>query len=229
MPAGFGSRTPEQIQAALEAARTARTESAAILKDIRSGAVTLADVLSADFDRAERAGRCGSRRCCGRCPRVGASYRGQGDGRDRDRGRTEGRRPGLAAEAGTAGAFQVRIWTLTHSRDGTAVSLTEVPFWAWAAQELGEGFCVLSEKTAGFSPISPPQWMFALRWGRLDADGYTERSAGHVVWKFGQALCSGFGAYHREKDIDHLPVTGEWVREHQPGAGWPWDGSEAGD
>lgn len=121
----------------------------------------------------------------------------------------------------------MRTWSLSYGQDGTTVSLTEVPFWAWAAQEIGEGLDVLSEKVTGLCLINPPEWMFALRWGALDEDGYTPRSAGSVLYRFGQQLMNGFGAYRREKTIAHLPVSSEWVREHRPDAGWPWDGTDS--
>jgi hypothetical protein len=131
----------------------------------------------------------------------------------------------------------LRTWTLSRSRDGTAVSLDEAPFWAWAAQTLGENICWALEKTTGVCLIDPPEWMWSLRWGKPDADGYTERCAGHVVSRAGNALCSGFGAWRRGWTAGMLPVTDEWVREHQPDAGWPFgrngddDGGEdeAGD
>lgn len=120
----------------------------------------------------------------------------------------------------------MKQWNLVHSLEGTSVSLEEVPFWAWAAQHAGDNFCWLTEKLTGFCFLSPPEWMFRLRWGKLDDDGYTARNVGHYMWAFGNALCSGFGAYRREKKITSLPVSYDWVREHQPDAGWPWDGSE---
>ena len=123
----------------------------------------------------------------------------------------------------------MNVWGLSHSKEGTSVSLEEVPLWAWLAQEACEGFCALTEKLTGFCFISPPEWMFRLRWGRLDADGYTSRCAGSVLWRFGQALCGGFGAYRRQKTLTCVSVSYEWVREHQPDAGWPWDGTEDED
>jgi hypothetical protein len=49
MPSKFGDRTPEQVQAALERAREARADKARLLKDIREGRVTLAEVLGDDY------------------------------------------------------------------------------------------------------------------------------------------------------------------------------------
>jgi len=49
MPSKFGDRTPEQVQAALERAREARADKARLLKDIREGRVSLAEVLSDDY------------------------------------------------------------------------------------------------------------------------------------------------------------------------------------
>jgi hypothetical protein len=123
----------------------------------------------------------------------------------------------------------VRNWVLSHSKDGTSVSLEEVPFWAWAVQAAGDELCYLTEQATGFCFIAPPEWMFRLRWGRLDGDGYTSRNLGSKVWDFGNALLSGFGAWHLQKTIARLPVSYDWVREHQPDAGWPWDGTDDDD
>jgi hypothetical protein len=112
----------------------------------------------------------------------------------------------------------VRLWHLTYGRDGTSVRLEETPFWAWAAQELGEQACWLTEKTIGFCFIAPPDWMFRLRWAPLDDDGFTDKSVGSKIGTFGQALCSGFGAWRKEKLVARLPVTDEWLREHMPDA-----------
>jgi hypothetical protein len=112
----------------------------------------------------------------------------------------------------------VRLWHLTYGRDGTSVRLEETPFWAWAAQELGEQACWLTEKTIGFCFIAPPDWMYRLRWAPLDDDGFTDKSLGSKIHTFGQALCSGFGAFRMEKLVATMPVTEEWVLTHLPDA-----------
>jgi hypothetical protein len=117
----------------------------------------------------------------------------------------------------------VRIWSLTHSLEGTSVRLTEVPFWALAAQYLAEE--AESRHFAGFCMLDPPEWTWNIRWGDPEEDGYNPRTLGSVIWRFGNALLSGFGAYKHEKDIVSIPVSYEWVREHFPDAGGPWDGS----
>lgn len=48
-PAGFGHRTPEQIQEALGAAHLARQERSVLIKDVRSGKVTLEAILTGDY------------------------------------------------------------------------------------------------------------------------------------------------------------------------------------
>jgi hypothetical protein len=48
-PAGFGHRTPEQMQEALGAARLARKERSELITGVRSGKVTLEAILTGDY------------------------------------------------------------------------------------------------------------------------------------------------------------------------------------
>lgn len=48
-PPGFGNRTPEQIQQALGAAHEARKIRKAFMEDVRSGKVSLEDILLGDY------------------------------------------------------------------------------------------------------------------------------------------------------------------------------------
>lgn len=112
----------------------------------------------------------------------------------------------------------LKAWSLSHSQEGHSVSLREVPFWAWAAARLGDNACWLLEQATGFCFIAPPDWMYKVRWGKPDAEGFTSRSLGSACWTFGQALCDGFGTHRREKQVSYLPVSYEWMREHCPDA-----------
>ena len=118
----------------------------------------------------------------------------------------------------------MKVWHLTHSLEGTSVTLTEVPFWAWAAQYLADE--AEGRHFPGFCLIDPPAWAWDIQWGEAEEDGYNPHTLGSVIWRFGQAMLGGFGAWKHEKDIVSLPVSYEWVREHCPDAGWPWDGSD---
>jgi hypothetical protein len=55
MPAGFGNRTREQIEAALEVAREARAAKAELLRSVKEGRVTLGEILGNDYKDNERA------------------------------------------------------------------------------------------------------------------------------------------------------------------------------
>lgn len=57
MPMAFANRTPEQIAAALEKAREARAANKELLNAVKSGEVTLADILSDDYLDNARAQR----------------------------------------------------------------------------------------------------------------------------------------------------------------------------
>lgn len=54
---GFENRTPEQIKAALEAAREARAATRELLEAVKTGRVTLAELLSDDYLDNQRAQR----------------------------------------------------------------------------------------------------------------------------------------------------------------------------
>jgi hypothetical protein len=69
--AGFGTRTPEQIAEALAKAQAARAKNAEILGDIRKGVVTLAQVLEADYEHAERVAKIRVAQLVRAVPKVG--------------------------------------------------------------------------------------------------------------------------------------------------------------
>jgi hypothetical protein len=114
----------------------------------------------------------------------------------------------------------MQTWAISRQSGETFASLDRIPFWAWAAQVAGEEICDLAEKVTGVCLCAPPDWLYAIRWGEPEEDGYTPKSAGHLVSRFGQALCTGFGAWKQEKEVARLPVTDEQVREWNPD--WPW-------
>jgi hypothetical protein len=66
-----------------------------------------------------------------------------------------------------------------------------------------------------------------VRWGPKDPEyGISFHSLGSKLFDLAQWAGGGFGAHRRERDVASIPVSYDWVREHYPAAGWPWDGSE---
>lgn len=107
-----------------------------------------------------------------------------------------------------------------HIEEGTTVRIEEVSLWHLYKEHLGDWV---------FGAMSRIQydWMYEVRWGRKDPDwGLADHSLGHLLFAFSQWCGNGFGHWHDRKLIASFPVTPEWVREHMPELGWPWDGSE---
>lgn len=118
--------------------------------------------------------------------------------------------------------WNIETASLSHSQRGTFIDLNERPLWAVAAEMIGEN---LVSATGHLLCCNIPEWAFKLRWGPLDGDGWTDKNIGHYMYMLGQWTQLGFGAWRQSRHIGKLPVTTEWVQEHYPDAGWPWDGS----
>ena len=117
---------------------------------------------------------------------------------------------------------KITVAVLSRSASGTFVELTERPLHALLADELGEA---LTEVTVHLLCCKIPDWTAKIRWGREDEDGYTDRSLYHQLYRFGSWAQLGFGTWRKERLIAMFPVSDEWVQEHYPDAGWPFDGS----
>jgi hypothetical protein len=107
-----------------------------------------------------------------------------------------------------------------HIERGTTVEIEEVTFRHLCVDHLGDWL---------FGAMSHVQydWMYSVRWGRVDPDwGFADRSLGHLLFSLSQWCGTAFGSWNKRKKIASFPVTPEWVREHMPELGWPWDGSE---
>lgn len=123
----------------------------------------------------------------------------------------------------------MQVWALSHGRDGTAVELQEVPLWALLLTEAGEWLADASHPVF----CCQPEWTFKLTYAPPDEDEepdedgevYNSHTLGAALFRFGNWLINPFGAYRHYVTKVSLPVTPEWVQEHMPDAGWPWDGS----
>jgi hypothetical protein len=71
MPVNFADRTPEQVKAALEAARLARVAKSELLHDIKSGRVTLGELLSESYRDNVRAQKLSVKTALRALPGVG--------------------------------------------------------------------------------------------------------------------------------------------------------------
>lgn len=136
---------------------------------------------------------------------------------------------GLGAAAGSwafclaerAGKTTVSIASLCMQKDeGTTIQVSRVPLAALAAEHLSDVLC----EALGTRLCSPPDAAYRLRWGPVDDLGIAVKSAGHLWYSFGEWLHTL--TFKHETHVATLPVTAEWVREHYPDAGWPWDGSD---
>jgi hypothetical protein len=104
-----------------------------------------------------------------------------------------------------------RIASITHSREGYAVEITEVPLRWLNAERAGEAFLAA---TGHILCCNLPDWTSRVRWGPLDEDGWTPRSLGYLLHAAGQRMaCLTF---RHESGRVRIPVTAEWVGEHYP-------------
>jgi hypothetical protein len=112
---------------------------------------------------------------------------------------------------------------LMYSRDGAAIEISERPIWAVIAEQVGETMDTL---TFHLFCCRTPGWTYKIRWGPKDPIyDIADKSLGHIMFRLGQWMASGFGTWNQQHRIASIPVSDEWVREHYPDAGWPWDGS----
>lgn len=104
-----------------------------------------------------------------------------------------------------------RIAAITHSLDGYAVELTDVPLRWLVADRAGEALLAV---TGHVLCCNLPGWSFRARWGPLDEDEFTYRSLGGLLWLAGQRL--SFLSFRHETRQVRIPVSPEWVGEHYP-------------
>lgn len=118
--------------------------------------------------------------------------------------------------------MKMKIAHLGHQIDeGSFITIAEVSLTDLILQYY------IGDELFGFLNWLHRDWMYSIRWGKIDPEyEIAEKSLGSKLFALAQWAGNGFGAYRRERDIAHLPVSSEWVREHFPNAGWPWDGSE---
>lgn len=124
----------------------------------------------------------------------------------------------------------VRTWSMGHSKDGTEIDLHEVPLRDFLLLEASEW---LLDKTHPLFCCSDWPWAWKIAWApppegeEPDEEGwvYNPNTLGHALHLIGNRLAGGFGAIRKYRRVARIPVTPEWVREHIPGAGWPFDGS----
>lgn len=104
----------------------------------------------------------------------------------------------------------IREAHVTHSRDGYALTVVEVPLWALVVERAGETVC---EWTGSALCGARWEWPYLVGVGR-DEDGMRRWSLGKVLFDFGQWF-HGI-AVRRQRERFSMPVTTEWVAEHFP-------------
>lgn len=113
--------------------------------------------------------------------------------------------------------------TLSYQKDkGVTLNIQNRPLYALVAEHVGDEVYHLLVCVA-------PEWLYKVRWGKADEDGWTDRSLGSQAYRLGQWAAGGFGAWRKSAPVAEIPVTYAWVREHMPDVGWPWDGSDPDD
>lgn len=117
--------------------------------------------------------------------------------------------------------MKIRRAFLGHNLQGAFISITEISFKDLILMDL------IGDNLYGFLSQIHRDWMYNIRWGPVDPEWeFADKSLGSKFLDFTQWTGSGFGAFRREKTLAEIPVTSEWVQEHFPDAGWPWDGSD---
>ena len=121
--------------------------------------------------------------------------------------------------------MKIHLAELSHQKDeGTTHAITEVTLRDYLLEY------VVGDNLFGLLNWMSREWTYSVRWGPVDPEwGFAEKSLGSKLCDLAQWAGGGFGAYRRSRTIAKLPVTAEWVREHYPQAGYPFDGSELDD
>ena len=105
--------------------------------------------------------------------------------------------------------------TLARDHHGTHLIISARPLHALIAEDLGER---LMSATFHVFCCHLPEWAFAIRWGKLDNDGWAEKSLGSRMSAFGNWACLGFGAWKKKRQVARIPVDRDWVLRHYPDA-----------
>lgn len=106
--------------------------------------------------------------------------------------------------------------------EGTTVRLAETTLWYLFLEALGDNLFGLLSRA--------PEWLYEIRWGPKDPEwGIADRSLGSRLYILSQWCGGAFGTWNKRRHVASFPVTSDWVREHFPDAGWPFDGSDPED
>ena len=117
--------------------------------------------------------------------------------------------------------MKFNIAQLVHGKDGSAVLIEEVALRDYLMEY------VVGDNLFGLLNWVHRDWMYSVRWGPEDPEfGFAEKSLGAKLFSLAQWTAGGFGAYRKARRVAQFPVSYEWVREHMPDAGWPWDGTD---
>lgn len=117
----------------------------------------------------------------------------------------------------------MNVASLCHQKTGTTLEIEEVTLRRLVWEHAGETVFGLLHRI-GY------EWAYSVRWGPKDPEfDYADRSLGHLLFSFGQWSANGFRKFKPPRLVASFEVTPEWVREHYPDAGWPWDGSDLED
>lgn len=121
--------------------------------------------------------------------------------------------------------MKLDIANLSHQKDeGTTLTITEVTLRDYILEY------VIGDNLFGFLNWVSREWMYSVRWGPVDPEwGFADKSLGSKMFALAQSVGGGFGAWKRGRKIFAFHVTPEWVREHYPNVGYPFDGSELDD
>jgi hypothetical protein len=115
----------------------------------------------------------------------------------------------------------LHIACLQHQKDtGNTLVIGEVTLRHLVREHIGETvFGLLNQ--VGF------EWAYKVRWGPVDPEfGIADKSLGCKLFAFGQWAANGFQKYTPAREVASFPVTPEWVREHLPKVGWPFNSDD---
>lgn len=113
---------------------------------------------------------------------------------------------------------------LSYQKDTlTSLSLEETTTWQLVLEDIGDGAFGLLAHLCN-------DWAYSIRWGPKDPEyGISFHSLGSKLFDLSQWCGGGFGSWKKHRQVAEIPVSFDWVREHMPEAGWPWDGSDPED